>query len=134
MKKSGLAKLTERARIVPGTVTADWNSGVATSGLPGADLFTYGGVGQWWRLTEAYLVLTGFDLAATVTVRVYLTIAGEERQMPEEDWEVAFDGPLAYIFWFWEVEIYGPLRIEVHSDQAADDGFTATYEYRVKSW
>ena len=134
MKKSGLAKLTERARIVPGTVTADWNSGVATSGLPGADLFTYGGVGQWWRLTEAYLVLTGFDLAATVTIRVYLTIAGEERQMPEEDWEVAFDGPLAYIFWFWEVEIYGPLRIEVHSDQAADDGFTATYEYRVKSW
>lgn len=134
MKKSGLAKLTERARIVPGTVTADWNSGVATSGLPGADLFTYGGVGQWWRLTEAYLVLTGFDLAATVTVRVYLTIAGEERQMPEEEWEVAFDGPLAYIFWFWEVEIYGPIRIEVHSDQAADDGFTATYEYRVKSW
>ena len=134
MKKSGLAKLTERARIVPGTVEADWNSGVATSGQAGADLFTYGGVGQWWRLTEAWLVLTGFDLAATVTIRVYYTIAGEEREMPPDEWEVAFDGPLAYILWFWEIEIYGPLRVEVHSDQAADDGFTASYEYRVKSW
>jgi len=134
LKKSGLYKLTERARIVPGEVTANWNSGVATSGQPGADLFTYGGVGQWWRLTEAWLVLTGFNPAATVTIRVYLTIAGEERQMPEEEWEVALDGPLAYIFWFWQIEIYGPLRVEAHSDQAADDGFTAHYEYRVKSW
>ena len=134
MKKSGLHKLTERARIVPGEVTADWNSGVATSGEAGADLFTYGGVGQWWRLTEAWLVLTGFDLAATVTIRIYYTIAGEEREMPPDEWEVAGDGPLAYILWFWEIEIYGPLRVEVHSDQAADDGYTATYEYRVKSW
>ena len=134
MKKSGLAKLTERAMIVPGTVTANWNSGVATSGEAGADLFTYGGVGQWWRLTEAWLVLTGFNIAATVTIRIYLTIAGEERLMPPEEWEVAFDGPLAYILWFWEIEIFGPMRVEVHSDQAADDGFTASYEYRVKSW
>ena len=134
MKKSGLAKLTERAMIVPGTVTANWNSGVATSGEAGADLFTYGGVGQWWRLSEAWLVLTGFNIAATVTIRIYLTIAGEERLMPPEEWEVAFDGPLAYILWFWEIEIFGPMRVEVHSDQAADDGFTASYEYRVKSW
>ena len=134
MRKTGLDKLTERAIIHTDKVTANWNSGRATSGELGADLFTYGGVGQWWRLTEAWLVLTGFDLAATVTIRIYLTIAGAEREMPPEEWEVAFDGPLAYILWFWEIEIFGPMRVEVHSDQAADDGFTATYEYRVKSW
>jgi len=134
MRKSGLDLLTQKARLVPGTVTANWNSGVATSGKPGADLFTAGGVGQWFRLTEAYLILTGFNPAATVTVRAYLTIAGEEREIGDEEWEVAVDGPLAYLFWFWELEIYGPLRFEVHSDQAADDGFTATYEYRRKDW
>jgi len=134
MRKTGLDKLTERAIIHTDTVTADWNSGVATSGKPGADLFTYGGVGQWWRLTEAYLVLTGFNPASTVTIRCYLTIAGEEREMPEEDWEPAVDGALAYILWFWEIEIFGPFRVEVHSDQAADDGFAAKYEYRTKSW
>jgi len=134
MKKTGLHLLTERARIVPGKVKADWNSGVATSLKPGADLFTIGSVGKWFRLTEAYLLLTGFNAAATVTIRVYLDIAGAEREMPEEEWEVAFDGELAYIFWLWQVEIYGPLRVEVHSDQVADDGFIATYEYRIKSW
>jgi hypothetical protein len=119
---------------VPGEVTANWNSGVATSGLAGADLFTVGSVGQWFRLTEAFLVLAGFDLAATVTIRVFLTIAGAERMMPEDDWEPAFDGDLAYILWFWEIQIYGVLRIEVYSDQAADDGHTAEFEYRVKRW
>ena len=134
MKKTGIHLLTQRARIVPGTVKADWNTGRATSGLLGADLFTIGSVGQWFRLTEAYLVLTGFNALATVTVRAYLTVAGEERQIGEEEWEVAFDGPLAYLFWFWELEIYGPLRFEVYSDQGADDGFTASYEYRIKDW
>ena len=119
---------------MPGTVRRDWNSGVATSGQPGGDLFTAGAVDQWFRLTEAYLVLTGFNAAATVTVRAFLTIAGEERQVFEDDWEVAVDGPLAYLFWFWELEIYGPLRFEAYSDQAADDGFTASYEYRRKDW
>jgi hypothetical protein len=134
MRKTGLDLLTQRARVVPGKVTADWNSGVATSGQPGADLFTIGSVGQWFRLTEAYLILTGFNAAATVTVRYYFIIAGEERCLGEDEWEVAVDGEVAYLLWFWEVEIYGPMRIEVHSDQAADDGFAATYEYKIKDW
>ena len=134
MKRSTLDLLVEKPRIVTGTVVADWNSGVATSGLAGADLFTFGEVGQWFRLTEAYLVLAGFNLASTVTIRVFLTIAGEERMMPEDEWEPAVDGDLAFILWFWEVQLFGILRIEVYSDQAADDGFEATYEYRVKNW
>lgn len=135
MKKTRLELLAERARIVPGTVKANWNSGIATSLKPGADLFTVGEVGKWFRLVEAYLVLTGFNPAATVVIRAYVNIAGAERQMGEDaEWEVAVDGELAFVTWFWEVEIFGPLRVEVHSDQVADDGFTASYEYRIKDW
>ena len=134
MKKTRLELLAERARIVPGTVKANWNSGIATSLKPGADLFTVGEVGQWFRLSDAYLVLTGFNAAARVSIRAYLNIAGAEREVMDEDWVIADEGELAYIIWWWDVEIYGPLRIEVYSDKIADNGFTASYEYRKKDW
>ena len=138
MKKTGIYKLTERPRIVPGTVTANWNSGVATSGQPGADLFTYGEVGQWWRMQEAYLKLFPgvWNIASVITIRSYLTMMGIEQIVGDEDWDAdGTDGNLALIYWFWlNAEVYGPLRVEVYSDQAADDGVVVPYEYRVKSW
>ena len=133
-----LKKLTARPDIVPGTTTAIWNSGVATSGLAGADLFTYGAVGDWWRLQEAYLKLFPgvWNVAATITIRAYLTIMGAEELIGDEDWLAdGTDGNIAYIYWFWLMaEIYGPLRVEVYSDQVADDGVVAPYEYRIKDW
>ncbi len=129
-----LALLVQHSRIINGTVTANWNSGVATSGQPGADLFTYGAANQWWRLQEAYVLLAAFNAAATVTIRAYEILMGAEREIMNEDWTVAADPPVIFIVWFWEVEMFGPLRIEAFSDQVADDGLTAPYEYRVKPW
>jgi len=123
-----------KPRIITGTVRRNWNSGVATSGQPGGDLFTYGRADQWWRLSEAYLRLASFNAAATVTIRAYLTLMGAERTLMNDDWTVALDGEIAYIIWFWDVQIFGSCRIEVYSDQAADDGLAAPYEYRVKDW
>jgi hypothetical protein len=131
---SRIRLLTERPRIVTAATTANWNSGVATSGLAGADLFTYGAANQWWRLQEAYILLSAFNAAATVTVRAYMNLMGAERQVMSEDWVVAVDPPVIYVVWFWEVEMFGPLRIEALSDQAADDGLAAPYEYRIKDW
>ncbi|MFA5401239.1 MAG: hypothetical protein WC359_12400 [Dehalococcoidia bacterium] len=128
-----LAWLVQKPTIVPGATTANWNSGVATSGQPGADLFTFGAVGQWWMLKEAYMLLSAFNIAATVTVRAYETLMGAERMVATDDWTVAVDGPVIYLFfWFFSWEMYGPVRIEVFSDQAADDGLAAPYEYRYK--
>ncbi len=131
---SAIKLLIERPRIVQATTTANWNSGVATSGNPGADLWTYGAANQWWRLGEAYLLLSAFNAAATVTVRAYENLMGAEREVMNEDWLVAVDPAIVYIVWFWEIQIFGPLRIEVFSDQVADDGLAAPYEYRVKRW
>lgn len=133
-----LKLLAQEAVIVPGTTTANWNSGVATSGLAGADLFTYGAVGQWWRLQEAYLkIFPGvWNVASVITIRSYLLIMGGDELIGQEDWDAdGTDGNVAYIYWFWlNAEIYGPLRVEVYSDNAADDGVAAPYEYRRKDW
>ncbi len=120
------------------TKTANWNSGVATSGLAGADLFTYGLANQWWRLQEAYFkVFPGiWNVAAVLTCRVYFTVMGAEQLISSEDWNAdGTDGNVAFIYWFWSnYEMYGPLRVELYSDTPADDGVAAPYEYRVKDW
>lgn len=126
--------LRQRPVIVTNTIVGNWNSGVATSGQAGANLFSYGIANQWWRLQEAYVLLSAFNAAATVTVRAYMNLMGAEREVMNEDWTVALDPPVIYIIWFWEVEMFGPLRIEAFSDQAADDGLAVPYEYRVKEW
>ncbi|MBU0846403.1 hypothetical protein KKH23_04380 [Patescibacteria group bacterium] len=135
---SDLRLLVERPSRVPGTTTALWNSGVATSGQPGADLFTYGVADQWWRLQEAYLWLFPgvWNVASVITVRSYIYLMGSEVPIGDEDWDAdGTDGNVAYIYWFWLMaEIYGPLRVEVYSNNGADDGVIAPYEYRVKSW
>ena len=61
---------------------------------------------------------------------------GIEQLVAAEDWKAdGTDGNIALVYWFWlAAEMYGPMRIEVYSDQGADDGVTVPYEYRVKSW
>jgi hypothetical protein len=125
-------------RPVIGTATGNWNSGIATSGQPGADLFTYGAANQWWQLSEGYFRLFPgiWNIAAVITVRAYLTLMGVEVAIGDEDWDAdGTDGQVGIFYWFWiPYEIFGPLRVELYSDQAADDGVVVPYEYRVKSW
>jgi len=124
--------LREQPRIVIGATTANWNSGVAPSGLAGATIFTIGVAGSWCRLNFGAVVLTGFNVAATVTIREYCDVAGANRLVMEDDWTMP--GELALLSWWIDQELYGPYRIELLSDQAADDGLNVAYEYRIKAW
>ena len=130
---SDIRLLVERPRIVPGTTTANWNGGLATSGQPGADLVTVGVANQWYRLNQFIVILTGFNALATVYTREYLDVGGVNRLILVDDY-----GPpppvLAFMSWWFDAEFYGPYRVEVYSDQAADDGLAVDYEYRIKSW
>ncbi len=49
-----------------------------------------------------------------------------------EDYSVVADGDLVYMIRWWEIEQFDQVRVEVYSDQAADDGLTVPYEYKVK--
>jgi len=75
-------------------------------------------------------------VASIITIRSFLYIMGGEEMIGDEDWDAdGTDGNVAFIYWFWLMaEIRGPLRVEVYSDNAADDGVIAPWEYRVKKW
>ncbi|MDD5700439.1 MAG: hypothetical protein PHU23_00190 [Dehalococcoidales bacterium] len=133
VSKANYELLTRRPTIVPGNTTANWNSGVATSGNPGADLVTIGTPGQWCDVSNAVLRLADFNVAATVTVRAYTNMMGVEVEIMNEDYSVAADGEVVFMIWWWEVEQYGAVRVEVFSDQVADDGVTVSHEYRIKT-
>jgi hypothetical protein len=136
MSQDAYAKLLcEKPRIITATRTANWNSGVATSGLAGADLVTIGTAGQWCRISECVLILTDFAAITHLTIRYFLTLCGAERRMQDDIWACdGTDGQAALLGYFWEMELFGTMRAEVFSDQAADDGVVANYEYRIKSW
>ncbi len=127
-----LALLIQHPRIMPGIVSANWNSGAATSGQPGADLITIGLAGQWYRLNQFSIVSTGFNAAATVTVRAYMDIAGANRMILTDDWTVPEE--VIFLSWWFDTEFYGPMRVEIYSDQGVDDGLAVPYEYRIKPW
>jgi hypothetical protein len=130
--------LAQRPRIITGSVTGAWNTGFATSTLAGADLFAYGVANQWWRLQEAYIKLFPgvWNIATTITVRAYAYIMGTEQEIGNADWLAdGTDGSIIYVYWFWlAAEMYGPLRVEVYSDNPLDDGIAAPYEYRIKDF
>lgn len=131
--KNEIDLLVERPNIIPGATTANWNSGVATSGQPGADLITIGAANQWYRLNQFTIVMAGFNAAATVYVRCYMDVAGVNRLVIDDDY-----GPpppeTAFLSWWFDAEFYGPFRVELYSDQAVDDGLAVPYEYRIKNW
>jgi hypothetical protein len=131
---SEVQSLIQRPRIIPGVTTANWNTGIATSGLAGANLVTVGGPNQWYRLNQFALVLNGFNAAAIITMRAYMDIAGVNRLILTDDWTIATSEDVAYLSWFFDAEFFGPFRVEVFSNNIADNGFTATYEYRIKDW
>jgi len=124
--------LTQHSRIVPGTEAALWNSGFATSGLAGADLITIGLANQWYRLNQFCIVSTGFNALATVTVRAYMDIAGAPRMIMTDDWTMPHE--VIFLSWWFDTEFLGPMRVEILSNQAADDNLVVPYEYRIKDW
>jgi len=131
--KEYIKLLCEEPRIVPGTATEDWNSGVlSTSGQPGADLVTIGAAGQWYRLNQFTIVTAGFNAAATVYVRSYMDVAGVNRLVIADDWPMPEE--VVFLSWWFDAEFYGPFRVEVYSDNPLDDGLVVPYEYRIKHW
>jgi hypothetical protein len=124
--------MIEHATIISSSKTANWNSGVATGGLAGADLITIGSVGQWYRLNQFSIVSSGFSALATVTVRAYMNIAGANRLILTDDWTMPEE--VIFLSWWFDTEFYGPMRVEIYSNQAIDDGLSVLYEYRIKDW
>ena len=135
---SDIRRLVQHNRIRTGTVTGNFFAGVATSGLPGQDLFTYGVANQYWRLQEAYFNLFPgvFNVAAVISVRIYFTVFGAMQLIDTMTWDAdGTDGNVGFIYWFFGAyEMLGPFRCELQSNNAGDIANTVAYDYRVKDW
>ncbi len=124
--------LKQIPRIVTSSTTANWNSGVAPSGEAGATLVTMGRAGAWCRVNFGGVILTGFNIAATVTIRG-MTQSSDitSRVAPAIS---IYSREMAILSWWIDLELFGLYRVELYSDQAADDGVAVPYEYRIKDW
>jgi len=109
-----------------GTVVGDWASGVAPSGSTGSELLNVGSGTDLYKVSS--LIISLFDLSAgsTVTIRLYRSVGGIDTCFYDEEFTAGSDpdgipvvsGPLS---------IQGLFRVEVQSDNVADDGAAIAY-------
>lgn len=109
-------------------VVGNWNGGVATSGLAGADVVTLA-FAQRTFINTLELVISDLAAAAILTVRMFHDVNGAEEQFYNEQFIVGTDtDSIPIIMGRWSET--SDLRVEVFSDQGADDGQDIEYEVK----
>jgi len=129
--------LASPPRFYEGSVTANWQSGVATSGLAGADFLTLGTPDTVYftmgifGVPIIYAYIGDLTPGATITYRAYATIFGVMRLADDDDYIVGLD-PNVMAIWAWIER--GQIRIEIMSDNALDNGAAIPYQYSLKTY
>jgi len=115
-----------------GNLAANWNSGVATSGNPGADLVTLGADNVKNKVNSLLVDISGLTVGATITVRLFQLVNGVEREVYSETFVRGTDPDGLWII-NGTVGIHEALRVEVHSNNAADDMAIVGYDYMLEA-
>jgi len=131
-----LAQTNKLAGVAPSeaSVTANWESGSATSGEDGADLVSIGAAGDRKKLNSLQVDISQLTTGATITIRLYELVNAVERQLyppPGTTWVVGTDPDAIWVV-DGPVEITGVLRVEVQSDTVADNGLDIAYKYALE--
>ena len=116
------------------SVTANWQSGAATSGEAGADLVSIGAAGDRKKLNSLQVDISQLTVGATIAIRLYELVNAVERQLyppPGTTWVVGTDPDAIWVV-DGPVEITGVLRVEVQSDTVADNGLDIAYKYALE--
>jgi hypothetical protein len=111
-----------------GHATNNWNTGVATSGNPGADLTIIYGPCIVQNLVVSMRNLTP---GANVTVRMYKDVHAIEEEIYNQTFIQGTD-PNGIPVIDGVTGFYENVRIEVYSDQVADDGAQVNYQYPIE--
>ncbi len=115
-----------------GTVAANWNSGVATSGLAGADLVTLG-ANDTNNLVQSLLVnISALTAGAIITIRLYQQVKGTERQVYSQNFVQGTDPDGCWVV-DGEVGIHEAVRVEVYSNNGLDDAANVDYDYTLEA-
>jgi hypothetical protein len=120
------------ATITPSnSVAANWNSGVATSGNPGADLVSVGADDTKNKLHSLLVNISALSDGATVRVRLFMQVNGAERQVYNQTFIKGTDPDGLWIV-NGTVGIHEVLRAELHSTDPADDGKAVDYDFMLE--
>jgi len=115
-----------------GNLPANWNSGVATSGNPGADLVTLGAANVKNKVHSLLVDISGLTLAATIRVRLFQLVNGVEREVYNQTFVQGTDPDGLWII-NGTVGIHEALRVELHSNNALDDMAVVGYDYMLEA-
>jgi hypothetical protein len=129
--------LASPPRFYEGAVTANWQSGVATSGLAGADFVTLGTpatvyyAAGLFGVPIIYAYIGDLTPGATITYRAYATIFGVMHLADSDDYVVGVDPNIMALYAWIE---RGQVRMEIMSNNALDNGAAIPYEYSLKTY
>jgi hypothetical protein len=115
-----------------GSVAANWNSGIATSGEAGADVVTIGASGVAKKLLSLIVSIHGFTAGGRVTIRMYTRVNGVERKVYQEDFNKGTDPDGCWIV-NGPVGIHEEVRVEAESNRAADNGVAIDYDFMLEA-
>lgn len=116
------------------SVTANWQSGTATSGETGADLVSIGTASERKKLHSLVVNVANLTPGAIITIKLFMLINGVEAKVYPPDgttWTVGTDPDGIWVV-NGTLEISGVLRCEVESDTVADNGLAITYKYDLE--
>lgn len=131
-----LAQTNKLAGETPGesSVTANWQSGTATSAETGADLVSIGTAGDRKKLHSLVVGIGALTVGATITIKLFMLVNGVENKVyppPGTTWTVGTDPNGIWVV-TGTLEITGVLRVEVQSNNAGDNGKAITYKYDLE--
>ena len=121
-----LAKLGGPADVDPVTDTtiADWNTAES-------DVVSVGAADTIHKLHS--LLISSHNLAGTViTVRMYMSVNGNERKVYEQTFNPATDPPGLWLV-NGTIGIHQALRVTLESNDVADNGQAVDYDYLLEA-
>ena len=115
-----------------GSVTANWQSGMATSGETGADVVTFGANDTRKKLHSLLLSIHNFASGGKVTIKLFMQVNGTERKVYQEDFNKGNDPDGCWVV-NGTVGIHEAVRVEAQSNRAADNGVALHYDYMLEA-
>jgi hypothetical protein len=116
---------------VSGSITTNWQSGTATSGEAGADLVTIGASNIKYKLHSLVVNISAMTAGAVIVLRLFMKVNGTERKVYQQSFTKGTDPDGLWIV-NGTVGIHDILRLELQSDNAADNGKAIDYDYMLE--
>ena len=116
---------------VSGSVIANWQSALGTSGETGADLVTIGASNTKYKLHSLVVNINALTAGAVIVLKLFMKVNGTERKVYHQSFTKGSDPDGLWIV-NGTVGIHQALRVELHSDNAADNGKYIEYDYMLE--